>query len=60
MHLKELCQYIEQNRREFIARRAEKGFFTDSAVEAFPPGENKGGQSAENETEAVLAEAKAD
>lgn len=56
MHLEELFRYIEQNRREFIAKRAAKVCFTGSAAGVFPRGENNGEKSAEDEVEAVLAE----
>jgi hypothetical protein len=56
MHLEELFRYIEQNRREFVVKRAAKVSFTGSAAAVFPRGGNKGEKLANDEIEAVLAE----
>jgi len=53
MNLEELFQCLEKNRREFIARRAEKACFAGSAV---PQEENNGEKPANDEAESVLTE----
>ena len=59
MNLEELFQCLEKNRREFIARRAEKACTTGSAAGVFPQEGNKGDKSADDEIEPVLAEVEA-
>ncbi len=56
MHLEEMFRYIEEKRREFIAKRAAKVCFAGSAAEVFSPGENTGEKSPNEEIEAVLTE----
>ena len=56
MNLEELFQCLEKNRREFIARRAEKACTTGSAAGVFPQEGNKGDKSADDEIEAVPAQ----
>lgn len=56
MHLEEMLQYIEEERREFIAKRAAKACFTGSTADVFSRRENKGEESPTNEIEAVLTE----
>jgi len=56
MHLEEMFRYIEENRREFIARRAAKVCLAGAAAGVFSPGENKGDKSPNEKIEAVLAE----
>ncbi len=56
MHLQEMFRRIEENRREFIAKRAAKVCLAGSAAGVFSPGENKGEKSPNDEIEAVLTE----
>jgi hypothetical protein len=56
MHLEELFQLIGQNRRDFIARRAEKVGTTGSAAGVVSQGGNKGEKTADDETEPVQVE----
>lgn len=56
MHLEEMFQYIEENRREFIANRAAKTCFTGSTAGVFSREENKGDKSPNDECAAVLTE----
>ncbi len=56
MHLEELLQCIEENRREFMAKRAEKVRSTESAAEVSLRGENGTQDSADNKGGAVPAE----
>lgn len=59
MHLEELFQFIEENRREFIARRAEKVCFAGSAVGVCRPGENEGEKSPNEQVEPAPAQVEA-
>ena len=55
MHLEELFRCIEENRREFIAKRAENACFTGSAAGVCRSGENDGKKSSNEQTEPVPA-----
>ena len=55
MHLEELFECIEQNRQEFITKRAKKASYTGSAVGVSSQRKN-GEKPADVEVEAVLAE----
>ena len=56
MHLEEMFRYIEEKRRELIAKRAAKVCFAGSTAGVFSPGENNGEKSPNDEIEAVLTE----
>ena len=56
MNLEELFQCLEKNRREFIAKRAEKVCTTGSAAGVFSQEGTESEKSADDETEPVLVE----
>jgi len=56
MHLEEMFQYIEERRREFIAKRAAKACFTGSTAGVSSRGEDKDEKLPNDEIEAVLTE----
>ncbi len=56
MHLEEMFRRIEENRRQFIAKRAAKVCVTSSAAGEFSQGENNGANLPDDGIEAVLTE----